>query len=102
MSNCYPQRNLKTDEIQKSLCENCINNLKMKYLKTEPFWRDDLMKVSKDIKNEKIFEYEQKCIYLNFSDHDIERIIVTECNQYKYEKIAEIIQETKLFEFKSS
>jgi len=102
MSNCYPQRNLKTGKIQKSLCESCINNLKVKYLKTGSFWRDDIMKVTRDVENEVIFNHEQNCIYLNFSGHDIERIVVIECNQFKPEKLPEIVQKTKLVEYKSN
>jgi hypothetical protein len=86
MSNCYPQRNLKTGQIQKSLCEDCINNLKIKYHKTTAFWCDDLMEASRDIENNKVFEHEQNCIYLSISDYDQRCIIVTKCNQYSSNK----------------
>lgn len=93
MSNCYPKRIKKTGEIQKSLCEDCVNQIKIKFIKTSPFWTDDLMKVQAEIENKTIQEHNQGCKYLNLGHYhytNIDCIIVTECNQYKTEKILKI------------
>ncbi|MCJ7447942.1 MAG: hypothetical protein MUO72_09625 [Bacteroidales bacterium] len=91
MSNSYPSRkNLITGKVQKSLCANCANNLKIRYIKTSAFWKDDIMDASKDIKKEKVFHHHQKCIYLNFSNHDMERIRVIKCNQFKNKDMKKI------------
>lgn len=86
MSNCYPQRKLKTGKVQKSLCENCINKIEIKFIKTSPFWSDDLMEAAKEIEQGKVNEHDQGCKYLNLGRshyHNIDCIVVTECNQYK-------------------
>jgi len=87
MSNCYPSRkDKKTGKVQKSLCENCIKNLKIKFIKTSSFWSDDLMEADKEIKKGKVFKYDQGCKYLNLgrsNNHDKNCIVIIECNQFK-------------------
>jgi hypothetical protein len=87
MSKCYPTRkNLITGRIQKSLCEGCINHLKIEFIKIAPFMRDDLMDADKEIKKSKVFKYNQGCKYLNIgrsNNHDKYCIVIIKCSQFK-------------------
>lgn len=93
MSNCYPQRKLKTGKVQKSLCENCTNHFKVEYIKINAFWSDDIFKADKEVKKAKVIEHNQGCKYLNLGRshyHDVECIVVTKCNQFKNKNMKKI------------
>jgi hypothetical protein len=93
MGNYYPQRILKTGKIQKSLCANCINNIKVKFIKIRAFWSDDIMEADRDIKKNKVFTHNQGCKYLNLGKstaYNAECIVVTGCNQFKNKNMKKV------------
>ena len=75
MSNCKPQRNLKTGKIQESLCETCKNKLHIEYFKIP------LIPLKEE---EKVEIYDCSCIYFNSNRAcALDRMLIMKCNQYQ-------------------